>query len=273
MIIMGIMTGTSCDGLDSVNVEFSGGRFKVLSRASKKYPAKLRRRVLEFQATHAEHSSREWVGLNKDLGLWYASSALEIIRSSNRAPDVIANHGQTLAHFPGLGTLQLGDPAIISEKTGLTVVSQFRTGDVAAGGQGAPLAPRFHEILAKSAGASKNGCSIHNLGGISNLTYIHDDLEIRAWDTGPANLWIDLAVQRSSSGKMLMDKGGTLARLGTPDKSTVSKLLRHPFFKKRPPKSTGRDDFSSHRFYSHSRNSQEHCQRLCPQHSRKGLAT
>ncbi|MBU6374803.1 MAG: anhydro-N-acetylmuramic acid kinase [Bdellovibrionales bacterium] len=249
MIILGIMTGTSCDALDAVCVEFKKKKFKILSRFSKKYPTDLRSRIFRFQEPNTEHRSRDWIELNRDLGRFYSAAAQGIVRKASVQIDVIGNHGQTLAHFPGVGTLQFGDPSVISAETGLTVVSQFRTGDMAAGGQGAPLVPRFHQILAESSGASKHGCSIHNLGGFSNLTYIHPTLGVRAWDTGPGNAWIDLAVYRASRGKLVLDRGGTLARLGTPDSRSISKLLRHPFFAKKPPKSTGRDEFSAAQFF------------------------
>jgi anhydro-N-acetylmuramic acid kinase len=237
------MTGTSCDGLDAVAVEFEGTEFTVKQRWSRAYPDALRGRVFAFQKPGARHETRKWLQLNRDLGDWYARTATTMMRSAKGRLDVVANHGQTLAHFPGTGTLQMGDPALIAEKTGLTVVSQFRTGDMAAGGQGAPLVPRFHRLLALASG-KVNGVAIHNLGGISNLTYVRGSEEPLAWDTGPGNLWIDLAVFNGSNGKMRMDQGGRLALLGTPNVAAVKKLLAHPYFRRRAPKSTGRDEFT-----------------------------
>ncbi len=244
LVILGIMTGTSCDGLDAVAIRFGRGQFEVCQRWSRSYPAGLRSLVLAFQKPGARHTSRQWLELHRALGSWYARAAASIAASSRARVDVIANHGQTLAHFPGTGTLQMGDPALIAEKTGLTVISQFRTGDMAAGGQGAPLVPRFHQLLAQMSGIAEHGIAVHNLGGISNLTYILGSSEPLAWDTGPGNLWIDLAVSGASNGKMKMDAGGRLARLGTPRPAVVRRLLAHPYFKKRAPKSTGRDDFT-----------------------------
>lgn len=237
------MTGTSCDGLDAVAVGFEGSEFKVLQRWSRSYPEALRARAFNFQKPGSRHETREWLQLHRDLGDWYARTAAAIARSAKTRIDVVANHGQTLAHFPGTGTLQMGDPALIAEKTGLTVVSQFRTGDMAAGGQGAPLVPRFHALLANASGHT-GGIAIHNLGGISNLTYIGSEEEPLAWDTGPGNLWIDLAVSHASGGKLKMDLGGRLALLGTPHAPAVKKLLAHPYFGRRAPKSTGRDEFT-----------------------------
>ena len=243
LIIMGVMTGTSCDGLDAVTVAFQKNQFEVLHSFSCSYPATLREKVLRFQKYGARHDSKSWLQLHRELGQWYATAALRGIKNKFR-PDVIANHGQTVAHFPEVGTLQMGDASILAQKTGLTVVSQFRTGDMAAGGQGAPLVPRFHEILARSSGASREGCSIHNLGGISNFTYVAEGHTPLAWDTGPGNLWIDLAVEQKSGGKIKMDEGGRLALLGSPRLEAVATLLRHSYFKRRPPKSTGRDEFT-----------------------------
>jgi anhydro-N-acetylmuramic acid kinase len=239
-----MMTGTSCDGLDAVAVRFERDQFQVRQRWSRTYPENLREQVLAFQQPGARHSSQQWLKLHRDLGAWYARTAASIVRSSSTRVDGIANHGQTLAHFPGIGTLQMGDPAHIAERTGLTVISQFRTGDMAAGGQGAPLVPKFHQLLAQITGVADQGVAIHNLGGISNLTYIHGAKAPLAWDTGPGNLWIDLAVSGASAGRMKMDAGGRLANLGSPRPAVVRKLLAHPYFKRRAPKSTGRDDFT-----------------------------
>jgi anhydro-N-acetylmuramic acid kinase len=169
-----------------------------------------------------------------------------LISGKTEKPQLIANHGQTVSHFPDAGvTLQLGDPTRIAQITGLSVVSHFRDGDMAAGGQGAPLLPLFHKIIADQLG-SQEAIAIHNLGGISNLTYLGPRgslYEVFAFDTGPANVWIDEAVVKTSKGKKTYDKGGKLARLGKIDISSVKRVLKHPYFKKPAPKSTGRDDF------------------------------
>jgi anhydro-N-acetylmuramic acid kinase len=162
---------------------------------------------------------------------------------TRRQPIAIACHGQTVAHFPAakkLGfTIQLGDPSRIAEATGLTVISNFRNGDMAAAGEGAPLSPRFHKFIA----GARTGISIHNLGGISNLTYLGPKNLVVAFDTGPANVWIDAAAELVTGGKQKFDRNGNLARSAQPELRAVDRILKNKFFTRPPPKSTGRDDF------------------------------
>jgi anhydro-N-acetylmuramic acid kinase len=248
--VAGVMTGTSCDGLDLACVEFAGPaegpEWRALWSATAPYPVALRRRVLGAQKPGFEASAREWLELNRDLGEWYARTIARLIARRAPRPDLIANHGQTLAHFPDRRvTMQMGDPALIARATGLTVACSFRDGDVAAGGQGAPLVPRFHALMArKIVGADRGrGIAIHNLGGISNLTYLGPRDLTLAFDTGPANAWIDAAASRATRGRQSMDTGGRLARAGHADLRAVQAALSHPFFRRHAPKSTGRDDF------------------------------
>jgi anhydro-N-acetylmuramic acid kinase len=235
MKIAGVMTGTSCDGLDVSCLQFTGKKWKAVWSHSAPYPAELRKRVLDSQLPGAALSLRHFGELHRDLGIWI-TRILEKTLTTNSA-DVIACHGQTVAHFPAakkLGfTLQLGDPSRIAEATGLTVISNFRDGDMAAGGQGAPLAPRFHQLIAPKSSA------IHNIGGISNLTYVGDCTI--AFDTGPGNVWIDAAAQLVS--QQPFDRDGKLAAHGQPAFNAVEQILRMEYFHRRPPKSTGRDDF------------------------------
>jgi len=251
VLVLGMMTGTSVDGLDAVCAEFSGPPdqpdWRVRWHASLPYPSALRKQILALQLPKRKISLRELLAIDTGLGDWYGKAAASLIGRSEHAeaaPQIIANHGQTVAHHPDIGaTLQLGDPSRISETTGLTVVSHFREGDLAARGQGAPLLPLFHQLLARklSRGAA---VAIHNLGGISNLSYIPaDSAEVLAFDTGPSNVWIDEAVSLATRGKKKFDSCGLIARQGSPDPKAVKKLLSKPYFKKRPPKSTGRDDF------------------------------
>jgi anhydro-N-acetylmuramic acid kinase len=251
MRIAGVMTGTSCDGLDLSCAELSGPgdavAWKSLWSASAPYPPELRRRVLAMQAPGARHALEGWLKLNRDLGRWYAGTIARLLARHRPLPQLIANHGQTLAHAPGAGyTLQLGDPSLIAARTGLSVACQFREGDVAAGGQGAPLVPRFHAVIARELGAPARAVAIHNLGGISNLSYFGPGSRRDgplAFDTGPGNLWIDGAAGVATRGRQAMDRGGRLARAGTPDPAAVRALLRNPYFARRPPKSTGRSEF------------------------------
>jgi len=255
MKILGVMTGTSCDGLDCALVDVSSDGWEPRWAESKPYPSQLRERILRAQKPGTRLSAEKWLALDRDIGRWYAQALTKIIARYQEKPRVIACHGQTLAHFPApakMGTtLQLGDPSRIAAETGLTVIAQFRTGDMAAGGQGAPLLPLFHSILASVLDPKHEGIAIHNLGGISNLTYISPDEEVLAFDTGPANIWIDYAASKATHGKVKMDLGGRMAAQGKVDEKSLKKLLTHPYFKKPIPKSTGRDDFTSEYFLAH----------------------
>jgi anhydro-N-acetylmuramic acid kinase len=245
--ILGAMTGTSCDGLDAACIEIDENGWKLLWSQTAPYPGPLRKRVLKMQLPGEKRTMKEILEVERDLGEWYGKTFAKMIARApaGTRPDVIANHGQTVAHYPASGrkgvTLQMGDPTRIAAATGLTVVSQFRDGDMSAGGEGAPLAPLFHRALARALGGG--GVAVHNLGGISNLTYVAPDGNVIAFDTGPANVWIDAATELATRGSAKFDRGGARGARGKVDQAAVRKILAHPFFKKAPPKSTGRDDF------------------------------
>lgn len=245
--VAGVMTGTSCDGIDVACVQFDGTGdelcWRQLWSSSAPYPLALRKRVLDAQLPGFGPEIREWLGLHRDLGRWYAAALGKILKTHSPRPHVIANHGQTIAHFPADQlTLQLGDPSLVAHATGITVACSFREGDMAAQGQGAPLVPRFHELLARKLGAPGKALSIHNLGGVSNLSYFGQK-RVLAFDTGPANLWIDAAASLATHGKLTMDAGGKLGRAGRVDEKAVRSILNHPYFAKPAPKSTGRNEF------------------------------
>lgn len=240
--IVGVMTGTSCDGLDAACMEFGSKIWRPLWSKSAPYPTPLRKRVLKIQEPGTRISLRDYLVLNRDLGAWYAVTLAKML---DRKPsvDAVANHGQTVAHFPGdRVTLQMGDSSWITSILGVTTISQFRVGDLAAGGEGAPLAPLFHRMLARQLNR-KRGIAIHNLGGISNLTYLSARGEVIAFDTGPANAWIDAATEKATRGESKFDRDGKLGAKGHPDEWCVQKILKNPYFLRKPPKSTGRDDF------------------------------
>jgi len=244
--IAGVMTGTSCDGMDVACAEFAGTKWRPLWSRSTPYPKELRRRVLQAQLPGATLSLKEWGELHRDLGIWFGSALKRILGKAAR-PDAIGCHGQTVAHFPAARrqgfTIQLGDPTRIAQATGLSVISNFREGDMASGGEGAPLAPRFHRLIAGSIFKNPVGVAIHNLGGISNLTYLGPKDLVLAFDTGPANLWIDAAAALVTDGRVQFDRDGKLAASVSPDFRAIENILKERFFAKRPPKSTGRDDF------------------------------
>ncbi|MDR3605930.1 MAG: anhydro-N-acetylmuramic acid kinase [Oligoflexia bacterium] len=247
IVALGVMTGTSCDGLDAACVSVDGDGWEPCWAESTPYPAELRKRVLAAQNPGIRLALREVLELHRDLGEWYGAVIRRIIARHDLKPDLIANHGQTIAHFPAAKrkgmTLQAGDPTRVAYLTGLTTVASFRDGDMSAGGQGAPLVPWFHRLLAAHLTEAGQGTAIHNLGGISNLTYIAPDAEVIAFDTGPGNIWIDAAAALATKGRAKFDAGGKLALAGEVDWNAVKKLVQLPYFRKHPPKSTGRDDF------------------------------
>jgi anhydro-N-acetylmuramic acid kinase len=243
--VLGVMTGTSCDGLDAACITIDSEGWEPQWAKTAPYPARLRERVLNAQKPGVRLSLREVLELQRDLGEWYGSVIHQMVLKHAVKPDLIANHGQTIAHYPAAHrkgmTFQAGDPTRVVYLTGLTTVGLFRDGDMSAGGEGAPLVPWFHRLLSAHLGGE--GTSIHNIGGISNLTYVGKGGQLVAFDTGPGNAWIDAAASLATRGKSQFDAGGKLALQGEVDWRAVKKIVNLPYFKKAPPKSTGRDDF------------------------------
>ncbi|WP_455377881.1 anhydro-N-acetylmuramic acid kinase [Petrachloros mirabilis] len=257
MKIVGLMSGTSGDGVDAALVEISGRKRSLVARTiaaqTLAYPRTLQQRIL---TTSVSGTVTEICFLNALLGEWFADAALQVIRLAKLRPsdiDLIGSHGQTVHHLPhgiqapGVGairsTLQIAEPAVIAERTGITTIANFRARDIAAGGQGAPLTPMAHALLFKH---PRRARLIVNLGGISNVTYIPrgGNLDkVLAFDTGPANIVLDSLVARLTGGRVMMDRDGKLAQKGNVDSRLLAKLLAHPFLSMRPPKSTGREEF------------------------------
>lgn len=251
--VVGLMSGTSTDGIDAALVglvERDGGyAIRGVEFQTTRYPAPLRQRLLsaaEGGALTAEQFGR----LHSDLGLALVA-ATEKLRDRCGDPriDLIGSHGHTIFHGPqGSGraapsTLQIGEPAFLAARTGITTVADFRPTDVALGGQGAPLAPYVHALLFRD---PKQNRAIHNLGGISNVTFVpakSRQRDVLAFDTGPANMVIDAVTSFVTKGKLQFDRGGKLAARGQADRVLVRQLLRHPFLRRKPPKSTGREEF------------------------------
>lgn len=259
IIIAGVMTGTSCDGVDIAAVEFDPESWTPKWEASRPYPKKLRDRVFKLQAPGAKTTVEEIFSLHTEIGDWIGEVVTDLIEelSDDERPEAIAVHGQTIAHHPSKRpfgfTVQLGDPARVSNKTGRTVISNFRQGDLAAKGEGAPLVPLYHYLLSSILPGGHDGVAIHNLGGISNFTYIDPKGGMIACDTGPANVWIDAAVRKTTRGKKTFDDGGHLALEGKISFPILKHLLKHPYLKLPAPKSTGRDDFPPEYFLSRAK--------------------
>jgi anhydro-N-acetylmuramic acid kinase len=257
MKVIGLMSGTSADGVDAVLVDIrgSGHDLKIRLRAHRTLPyhPAFRVRLLEAMTSGTVADACH---LNAALGEWFAKAALKLLQAA-RVPAgrvaLIGSHGQTLYHLPkprrepGMGavrsTLQLGAAAVIAERTGITTVADFRTRDMAVGGEGAPLTPYLHYLLFHHRSLSR---VVVNIGGISNLTYLPARAglgAVRAFDTGPGNTLVDGIMRHITADRRMFDRGGRLARAGTPNESLLGTLLDHPFLRRRPPKSTGREEF------------------------------
>jgi anhydro-N-acetylmuramic acid kinase len=187
--------------------------------------------------------------LNFLLGEHFARAALAVIRQARLKPPeitVIGSHGQTVHHLPRArtpSTLQIGEPAVIAERTGITVVADFRVRDVAAGGQGAPLVPFVDWALQTHMTRPR---ILQNIGGIGNLTYLPAAARIdavRAFDTGPGNMVMDAVVARLSRGRLHYDRNGNWAKMGRSSEKLLKDLMSHPFLRRHPPKTTGREEF------------------------------
>lgn len=242
---VGLMSGTSLDGISAAVVRFSDGtplRHELLAYTVHDYtPSRRDRLIHALSGTTAE----EYCRLNFELGGWLADAALAAIASAGvPATDIraIGSHGQTVWHVPGHSTWQSGESAVIAERTGRDVVSDFRVRDVAAGGQGAPLVPVADAMLFASPSRWR---LLQNLGGMANVTVVPPGGElahVRAFDTGPGVAVID-AVVRALWPRMRFDVDGRLALAGKVIEPVVSRLLSEPYFAALPPKSTGRELF------------------------------
>ena len=238
--VLGIMNGTSLDGVDFVSTAISrrGKKVDVEFRGEKSFsfPPTLRKKLI-LAARH-DLKVDALALLHHELGSFYAK-CFSKLSPAQRKVDLIGLHGQTVFHQAPQATLQIGESSYLSAVSGVPVVSDFRVSDIALGGQGAPIATLFHQHVL---GRGKS-VSIHNLGGISNLSLITSKGVEKAFDTGPANMLMDMCLQRKTKGRVKFDRDGKIAALGKVDLKSVEEMLRHPFFKKNPPKSCGREEF------------------------------
>ena len=245
-IYFGLMSGTSLDGVDGIAVEFADGRPPtVLADAFVGFADGLRGALFALQQPGDNEIEREALAASA-LATRYAVCCHELLRSANLAPSrvrAIGVHGQTVRHMIEKGyTRQINNPALLAEMTHIDVVADFRSRDVAAGGQGAPLVPAFHEQIFRSANETRVIC---NLGGISNITILPADTDtsVRGFDCGPANVLLDEWASRHLGTPY--DEGGRFAATGTVVEPLLNRLLDEPFFALPPPKSTGRDLFNA----------------------------
>src|SRR5712692_6291122 len=258
MLVLGMMSGTSADGIDVALARISGAppnlNAKLLGHTSVKFPPALRKEILRVAEQHPI-SAGALSQLNFCLGELFASAALAACRKfriSLKRISLIGSHGQTIFHQgkpanylgrPTASTLQLGEPAIIAARAGITTVGDFRPADVALGGQGAPLVPYVDYLLYRH---PKLGRVSLNLGGIANITVLPRGAkpqQVFAFDTGPANMLIDALVMHFTRGRLRFDKNARLASQGRSIPALLDDVLRDPYLKLAPPKSTGREYF------------------------------
>ncbi len=248
MLVIGLISGTSADGVDAAIVEIKGGgnRLRITERAFRTYnfPSELQDEIIKV--SHERVKSGDISSLNFRLGRFFAESALKLVKESRiplRRIKLIGSHGQTISHLPGRASLQIAEPSVIASLTGKITIADFRPADIAAGGEGAPLSCLLHFELFKEPGKST---LVINIGGISNFTLVPSSCnkeDVLAFDTGPGNMIIDSIVHLVSNGKKRFDRNGEIASKGKINKNLLKELLKHPFILKEPPKSTGREEF------------------------------
>jgi anhydro-N-acetylmuramic acid kinase len=258
LVAIGLMSGTSHDGVSAAVVEIderSHPPARLIAFRTFPYPARFREELLAASANE-KIGAAAISTLNFALGHEFGRAAIAIAKHAGIAmSDVsfVGSHGHTFFHLPPrratrgqlASTMQLGESAVIAAATGVPVVADFRTMDLALGGEGAPLAPLAHLWLFVE---PKRGCVVQNIGGIGNATYIPPnarlgDSDLIAFDTGPGNGMIDALASRISGGRVRMDRGGRIAARAQVNEPLLAKLMENPYLKRRPPKSTGREEF------------------------------
>jgi len=250
LIVVGLISGTSVDSIDAAVVEVSrkdGGSVAVrtLTAIARPFPAPMRERILGLCRPDAPLEAV--CAANFDVAVEFAHAAQEALQTAQRLGiprervGLIASHGQTIWHIPRHSTLQIGEAAVIAERTGLPVVSNFRVRDIAAGGHGAPLVSYVDYLLFRD---PRRGRALQNLGGIGNVTWIPaaaGPSDVLSFDTGPGNMLID-GIARLAAGQE-RDDGGALAARGRVDSRLLDELLGDPYYAGRPPKTTGREKY------------------------------
>ncbi len=261
-LAVGLMSGTSHDGVSAALVRIDERKSpptRLVAFRTYPYTAEFRARLLAASSDGQDPASKAGAGgistLNFELGRIFGAAALRVMRAARvpiRRLSFIGSHGHTFFHLPPrragratASTLQLAEPAVIAAMTGAPVVADFRPMDLALGGEGAPLA---HLWLF---GHQRLGRVVQNIGGIGNATYLPPaartgDRRLVAFDTGPGGMLIDALAARLTAGRLSMDRGGTMAARGRVDGAMLGELMRNPYFRRKPPKSAGREEFGAH---------------------------
>jgi anhydro-N-acetylmuramic acid kinase len=244
-LYLGLISGTSMDGIDAALLDVDPAGMRVLAAAGYDWSDSLRARLRRAAEDYERIGLTEYGSLDTIVGMEFASAALRLIETAGVAPArvrAIGSHGQTVLHQPHGTTpftLQIGDPNLIAERVRIDVVADFRRRDIAAGGQGAPLMPAFHAAAFAGAGETR---AVVNIGGIANLTLLPATGDVLGFDTGPGNCLLDAWARRHLN--QACDLGGAWARGGHVDERLLAELLREPYFARPFPKSTGRETFS-----------------------------
>jgi anhydro-N-acetylmuramic acid kinase len=254
LLALGIMSGTSADGIDVALVRINGKKASLENFVALPFPRNVQKAILNIAEGHAV-TTGEISQLNFVLGELFAKAALGACKKFRVSPsqiDVIGSHGQTVFHqgVPALfngarvaSTLQIGDPSVIAVRTGITTVGDFRPADIAAGGQGAPLVPYVDYLLYRH---SRIGRVALNIGGIANVTVIPAGAaleDVFAFDTGPGNMVIDALVRRFTDGKKTFDRNADMAAKGKLLPQLLQSMLLEKYFPRRPPKTAGREQY------------------------------
>jgi anhydro-N-acetylmuramic acid kinase len=242
---LGLISGTSMDAIDAALVDFEVAPLSIIATSATPFDPDLKRRISAL-IDQADRVALDEVGqIDVELGRAFAQAALALMQTAGISADrvtAIGSHGQTLRHRPDLRvpfTWQIGDPNTLAEMTGVSVVADFRRRDVAAGGQGAPLLPVFHDQVFRSDDEDR---VIANLGGIANITILTNQSSVTGFDTGPANRLLDAWIARHLGKEF--DAGGAWAATGRVDDTLLKELLDEPYLRLAPPKSTGRELFN-----------------------------
>ncbi|MFU8878147.1 MAG: anhydro-N-acetylmuramic acid kinase [Wenzhouxiangellaceae bacterium] len=244
-LFAGLISGTSMDGIDAALVDFDANPPLVTKAGTRPYPARLRAELEELRADPDIFPAARLARLDAEIGQAFADAANQLLANAGVDPRqvrAIGSHGQTILHRPDDDpphTLQIGDPARIAAATGIDTVADFRRADLAAGGQGAPLAPLLHHALLASPDENR---LVVNLGGIANITLLPANGGVSGFDTGPANCFLDLWYRQHHDDQF--DRDGRWAASGRVDESALARLLDDPYFDRAPPKSTGIEYFN-----------------------------
>ena len=248
-LYIGMMSGTSLDGIDCALVEFSDGRFSLLNTHLQNLPKKLQNTLTSLALNETECDLDTFGEADAELGEVLAEAANQLLKKAGYSADsitAIGSHGQTIRHRPDAHhpfTIQIGDANKIAYLTGITTVADVRRRDIAAQGQGAPLTPAFHNTFFRS---DKENRAIVNIGGISNITFLPADINQHClgFDTGPGNMLMDAWTQRHKN--LAYDKNGQWAASQAADKGLLTQLMQDPFISLAAPKSTGREHYNLH---------------------------